>query len=148
MGKHRNVPAPMVAEQSTQGPWAHLPGQPSQLLQLVGSVRASVTRPPFRILTTPAPPRGPSTGVTSPTPAFGQRSKKTQSLSSTSADMGAGTLEPSAVTPPPTVSSQLPHPFLQTKHGHPDVPGAAEAPWMASGSGSAFSTRSYNFYPW
>lgn len=26
MGKHRNVPAPMVAEQSTQGPWAHRRG--------------------------------------------------------------------------------------------------------------------------
>lgn len=56
MGKHRNDPAPMAAGQSTQGPWAHLSGQPSQLLRLLGSVTASVTRPPFRILTTPAPP--------------------------------------------------------------------------------------------
>ena len=63
MGKHRNDPAPMAAGQSTQGPWAHLSGQPSQLLRLLGSVTASVTRPPFRILTTPAAPlEGPPLG--------------------------------------------------------------------------------------
>ena len=80
MGKHRNVPAPMAAEQSTQGLWTHLSERPSQLLWLVGPISRQLTRPPFRTLTAPAPPQGPSTGSPLPPLLLAKGVKETQSL--------------------------------------------------------------------